>query len=78
MAKDFPPDWWPSNYSIEQLANDVMGKTLEDAMYMIFAADCECFVRRADREQTPAPSSFRESRLQVFVQNNKVINVEIG
>ena len=78
MAKDFPPLWWSPDFSIEQLANDVMGKTLEDAMYTIFAADCECFVRRSDRESTPPPSSYKESRLQLFVQANKVINVEIG
>lgn len=67
------PTWWNEGFTIEQLASELVGKLLEDAMYTVFACDLECLVRT----KTPPPE-YRENRVQLFVSNDKVINVVIG
>ena len=67
------PTWWNEGFTAELLASELVGKSLVDAMYTVFACDLECLVRT----KTP-PIEHRENRIQLFVSNDTVVNAIVG
>lgn len=72
------PAWWPDDFTTEQLRAAVMGADYESAMYIVFAADCDCVVRQVDRETWPAPDGDDPYRVQLYVVKNKVVQAYVG